>query len=251
MEDLLTTRQVLNILKVDRITVYRMLQDGRIKGVKIGQQWRFPRKEVDRILNADQTEREIIQPRPQTRSGSFPTHCLQTIQDLFSFVAQVSSMIIDSEGNPLTEISQPCRYCKIILQSLPGLAACQESWKEIAKRSNTGSRYFTCHAGLQYISAPIIDKEKTVGYFLVGEFYWQAPSEHEVLDRAQALASGHNLSQATLSQAANTIPVIEKDQHSRVESWPIAAARAVQTILQERTSLIDRLQQIADLSKID
>jgi excisionase family DNA binding protein len=38
----LTTRQVQNILQVDRITIYRMLQDGRLKGVKIGQQWRFP-----------------------------------------------------------------------------------------------------------------------------------------------------------------------------------------------------------------
>ena len=34
MTDLLTTRQVQDILKVDRITIYRMLQDGRLKGVK-------------------------------------------------------------------------------------------------------------------------------------------------------------------------------------------------------------------------
>ena len=43
MDVLLTTREVLDMLKVDRITIYRMLQDGRIKGVKIGQQWRFAR----------------------------------------------------------------------------------------------------------------------------------------------------------------------------------------------------------------
>jgi excisionase family DNA binding protein len=53
MTDLLTTRQVQEILKVDRITIYRMLQDGRLKGVKIGQQWRFARREVERLLQQE------------------------------------------------------------------------------------------------------------------------------------------------------------------------------------------------------
>ena len=49
MDDLLTTRQVQQLLKVDRITVYRMVQDGRLKGIKIGQQWRFPLSEVEHL----------------------------------------------------------------------------------------------------------------------------------------------------------------------------------------------------------
>jgi excisionase family DNA binding protein len=249
MEDLLTTRQVLDILQVDRITIYRMLQDGRIKGVKIGQQWRFPRGEVDRILGGNQPSPESIQPK--TDPSSFPTHCVQTIQDLFSEVGQVSALVIDSEGLPLTEISHPCRYCQIILQSLPGQAACRASWKEFAKQSSAGSRYFTCHAGIQYISAPIVDNEKNIGYFLTGEFYWQPPNSHEEDERAQRLATMLNLSQETLSQAANTIQVIETEQHARVEAWPKAAARAVQTILRERLGFIERLQQIADLTKFD
>ncbi len=53
MDDLLTTKQVQDILKVDRITVYRMLNDGRLKGVKIGQQWRFPAREVERLLSGE------------------------------------------------------------------------------------------------------------------------------------------------------------------------------------------------------
>ena len=40
MENYLTTKQVQDLFKVDRITIYRMLQDGRLKGVKIGNQWR-------------------------------------------------------------------------------------------------------------------------------------------------------------------------------------------------------------------
>jgi ligand-binding sensor protein len=174
---------------------------------------------------------------------------VQTIQDLFSEVGQVSALVIDAEGEPITEISHPCRYCQIILQSLPGQAACRVSWKEFAKQTGVGSRYFTCHAGIQYISAPIVDNEITNGYFLVGEFYWQAPIAHEEVVRSQRLATTLHLSVETLAQAANTIPVIETKQHSQVEAWPAAAARAVQTILHERIGFIERLQQIANLTK--
>lgn len=248
MDDLLTTRQVQNILKVDRITIYRMLQDGRIKGIKIGQQWRFQRKEVDRITGGNQPSPEPIQPK--TDPVGFPTHCVQTIQDLFSEIGQVSALVVDTEGVLLTEISHPCRYCQIILQSLPGQAACRVSWKEFAKQSSTGSRYFTCHAGIQYVSAPIFDNEKTFGYFMAGEFFWQAPNLLEEAERSQRLATALNLTVETLTQAANTIPVIETKQHLRVEAWPTAAARAVQTILQERIGFIVRLQQIANLTNI-
>ncbi|MGB9754636.1 helix-turn-helix domain-containing protein [Roseiflexus castenholzii] len=43
MNDLLTTREVQDLLKLDRTTVYRMLKEGRLTGVKVGQQWRFHR----------------------------------------------------------------------------------------------------------------------------------------------------------------------------------------------------------------
>ena len=122
MEDLLTTRQVLEYLKVDRITVYRMLNDGRLKGIKIGQHWRFPRSEVERLVNGAPSTEERRNGEPPTAgrrdgdtqpepgqaepSSSFPTHCAQTIQDLYSEVSQISALIVDLDGEPLTEITQ-------------------------------------------------------------------------------------------------------------------------------------------------
>ena len=248
MDDLLTTRQVINILKVDRITIYRMLQDGRIKGVKIGDQWRFQRGEVDRILGVEPNAPEII--LPKTEPSSFPTHCVQTVQDLFSEIGQVSALVIDAEGEPVTEISHACRFCQIIQQDLPGKAACRTSWQDIAKQSKGGSRYFTCHAGIQYISAPIKDNGKIAGFFLAGEFHWQALDKQEEIDRTQRISSVLNIPVETLSQAVGTIPVIENEKHARVESWPTAAAQAVQSILTERLGFMGRLKQIADLTKI-
>ena len=161
-----------------------------------------------------------------------------------------AALVVDLDGNPLTEISHPCRFCQVVLQSQAGQAACQASWKEFAKKSAAGSRYFTCHAGVQYVSAPIVDVEKTFGFFLAGEFYWQAPNLHEQAERSERLAAGLDIAPETLTQATGTIPVIETEEHARVETWPVAAARAVQTILQERIGFMVRFQQIANLTKI-
>jgi excisionase family DNA binding protein len=98
-DDLLTTRQVLEILKVDRITIYRMLNDGRLKGVKVGQQWRFPRQEIERIAGGALPPPEPVQPET---NNTFPTHCVQAIQDLFSDVAAISALVIDVDGEPVT-----------------------------------------------------------------------------------------------------------------------------------------------------
>jgi excisionase family DNA binding protein len=247
MDDLLSTRQVINILKVDRITIYRMLQDGRLQGVKIGKQWRFPRSAVERLIGGAVPQPEIPQPEANV---TFPTHCVQTIQDLFSEVSQISAVIVDADGETLTEVSHPCRFCQIIRQTESGQEACRASWKEFARQSKAGSRYFTCHAGIQYISAPILAQEKLVGHFLAGEFYWQPPDPQEEASRIQRLASTYFLPVETLQQAAHTIPVIPTDQQTRVETWPTTAAKAVQSILGERTMFMERLQQIADLTQI-
>ena len=133
MNDLLTTRQVQDILKVDRITVYRMLQDGRLKGVKIGQQWRFP-PDGGRTPAGDPDSRRMraIQLSPDP---NFPTHCVQTIQDLFAEVSQISALVIDMQGSPLTEVSHPTRFCQMLLSSPSGKNACRASWQSFARDS--------------------------------------------------------------------------------------------------------------------
>ncbi len=252
MNDLLTTRQVQDILKVDRITVYRMLQDGRLKGVKIGQQWRFPLNEVERMLgvNLPATESAFTGPDP-----NFPIHCVQTIQDLFAEVSQISALVINMQGEPLTQVSHPTRFCQMLLSSPAGQHACRASWQGFARDSAVvdgvgGSRFFTCQAGLQYIGAPIFDRDIQVGLFLAGQFYWRPPEPREQAERIRRLAGAANLPLEELQAAANEIPVIDPAEHARVETWPFTAAKAVESILHERLCFVERLQQIADLTHL-
>jgi excisionase family DNA binding protein len=50
VDDLLTTRRLQELLRVDRITIYRMLNDGRLRGFKVGGQWRFSRRKIEAWL---------------------------------------------------------------------------------------------------------------------------------------------------------------------------------------------------------
>src|SRR5512133_2867572 len=169
MDEFLSTRQVIDILKVDRITIYRMQQDGRLKGIKIGQQWRFSRGEVERLLGAEPLPPKTSQ-QPDPRAG-VPTHCVQTVQDLFSEISQMSALMIDPDGNPLTQNTRACSFCQLIQNSPEGRSACQATWRSVAQGSQTAGEPHTCHAGLRYVSTPVGEEGLQAGMFLTGQYH--------------------------------------------------------------------------------
>src|SRR6476469_1611224 len=147
MDDLLTVRDVQDLLKVDRINVYRMLKDGRLAGVKVRAQWRFPREEIYSYLRA--VSPPGAGPAPSRAAQVLPAHCAQLIQDIFAEVAGVSAITTTPEGAPLTEFSRPCRFCRLILDSDSGRQGCAATWRRLATSQAGSPGFALCHAGLQ------------------------------------------------------------------------------------------------------
>ena len=69
MDDLLTTRQLQNLLQLDRVTIYRMLNAGRLPGFKVGGQWRFRREDLDAWIAA-QTAETTVDGQPSAAAGA-------------------------------------------------------------------------------------------------------------------------------------------------------------------------------------
>lgn len=244
MTELLTTRQVQNLLKVDRITIYRMLADGRLKGVKIGQQWRFPASEVERLLNG-----EITAPIPLAQAP-LPVHCLQTVQNLFTSVSQVGGLVVDLVGDPVTALSGNCQLCRMMQNTPSGALACRESWKAMVITAATGEREFTCHAGLNYLAAPVMDGETLVGWLVAGQIRLGNPMAEELSSRMQELAQTHALPASAVQEAFRQAPLIPSEKHILLHSWVTSAATAMESIMLERSGFMQRLQQIANLTQL-
>lgn len=246
MTDLLTTRQVQEILKVDRITIYRMLQDGRLKGIKIGSQWRFTQQEVERILEG-RAPRQRISADP---GPAFPAHCVQTIQNLLSEISQMCALVLDKDGNPVTEFTAQPGLSRQIMSTADGLAAYKTAWQGFAQGAPDKTGEFTCPVGLTAAAAPIHEGETLVGWFLVGQVYLDDAEREKAEKQAGELAAKFGLSAAEIADNIRAVPVLTPEQRTLITHWAEKAAQAIDSILRERSGYKLRLQQIADLTQM-
>ena len=60
-DDQVMTLEELGVyLKLPKSTLYKLVQEGRIPGQKLGKQWRFGKAAIDRWLDAEQSQTEKV-----------------------------------------------------------------------------------------------------------------------------------------------------------------------------------------------
>jgi excisionase family DNA binding protein len=251
MNDLLTTRQLQELLQIDRTTVYRMLKDGRLKGVKVGNQWRFPRRAVAALLSdRPGGPSEEVESGTAATPTPIPYDCIQTIQNVFAEVAEVGAMTITPDGEPLTAISHSCPFCDLILGSKAGRRGCIASWRKLARQPEHQPKFCTCHAGLQYARARIELDGRVQGMLIAGQFYATPPQPTEEEGRIEQLAERYGLDRAELRKTAQALPVLAPRKLNRIGTWLESVAGTFAQIGHERADLLGRLQHIAEVSTL-
>jgi excisionase family DNA binding protein len=250
MENLLTAKQVQDLLNVDRTTIYRMLKDGRLTGVKVGQHWRFPAREVNDLLGGSVAPRIDNEDQPAS-VDVLPVHCMQPVQDVFAEIAEVGAVTTDKNGTPITRISNSCDFCKLILGSESGREACTKSWRQLAEKDDATPQFIACHAGLQYARARIEVRGTLIAMLISGQFYAQEPDAKEEARRIHNLAQAHDIDETLLAQAAKMIPLLEERKVPQIGKWLEKVAHTFEQISTERSDLMSRLRQIAVMSVFD
>ena len=252
MEELLTTKQVLEILQVDRTTIYRMLKDGRLSGVKVGQQWRFPRSEVEEMLTG--TPAPPVEPAAAPRRAisreALPISCLQSVQDVSAETMEVGAIATDLDGHPLTQISNSGQFCNLIRSTESGHQACIDSWRKLARQHEKAPRFTTCHAGCHYARASIKLDDTPFAMLITGQFYITQPDAGEVQQRIARLAQLHGLDEAQLARAAAELPVLSTNKQEKITQWLEKLADTFSIIGRERADMLDRLRRIASMSSV-
>jgi ligand-binding sensor protein len=222
-----------------------MLQDGRLKGIKIGQQWRFYASEVEKLLEGASCLPEPTLDTPLS-SGKLPVHCLQTIQNLFSGMGQIGAVVLDTTGQAITKDSHPAAFCSL-LQSTPfGENACRSCRAQFASQTSLTSSWFTCHSGLSYLAEPVSDNNEVLLVLLAGPVLFAPLSPSKLIELAQT----HGLPLEHIQTTLQQIPVSSAEHTSLLQTWAKQAATALQSILTERAGLVQRLQQIAEISQL-
>ncbi len=248
MDDLLTTKELLDLLKIDRTTVYRMLNDGRLNGIKVGGQWRFSRREVEALLSGTRAAEDK---EPGLSTDILPVHCLQVIQNVFAEVAGVGVVTATPDGEPLTTFSNSCAFCDLIQSSPAGRQACAASRRDLLARRRARPEFATCHAGLQYTQAPIEIEGTVIATLVAGQFYTEAPAADEQRARVARLAETYGLDAGALADVAASLPVLDEHVRARIPNWLEDVAHTFEEVGRERAALLGRLRRIAEMSALE
>lgn len=254
MDELLTTRQVQAILKVDRTTIYRMLKSGRLTGVKVGQQWRFREEDVKRALGRASRPQAPEKANGHSQRETLPypiaTDQLQSMQDVFASFAGIGAVTTRIDGTPCTQISNCCRLCQLLRQSDAGQSACIASWRELAHLNGKQTSFFHCHAGMSYARSFIELGGYPVRMLIMGQFLVDPLTEPEKRARAAALAERFGLDPLELVEAMDNHCVLGTRRATALQQLLESMTEALEQIGEERADLLQRLHQIATVSRV-
>jgi excisionase family DNA binding protein len=138
---MLTAKEVEGRLGVDASTVYRMAADGRLPGVRVGRQWRFPPDVVDRLL---------MLPAERDGDGSaahLPADLATAVLEAMAPALGVTMVVTDLDGEPLTPLVNPAPAIRAQQRDPSFLVRCTSEWSRYAQTPHLAPRFETSRHG--------------------------------------------------------------------------------------------------------
>jgi len=154
MADMLTAKDIQELLHVDRSTVYRMAEAGNIPAMRVGRQWRFPTDQITEWLNSNATASTVAPTAASTTLPEsplrklLPLECVQLMQDTFADLMDIMIVVTDMSGHPVTEVSKPCGPFKAISELPNALEKCIADWAHFGEILELEPRLIRSHLGL-------------------------------------------------------------------------------------------------------
>jgi excisionase family DNA binding protein len=267
MTDLMTTNQVQELLQVDRTTIYRMVENGRLPAIRVGKQWRFPRPEIERWLRSQavvpNTEPASVSIEPATTPFSLspgdpklvvnsalqelvPLTCSQLIQDAFADILGVMMVTTDMQGQPVTTISNPCGFYLALAQDPNALSQCIRSWQQLAANPTIEPKFYLNEMGLLCARGLIRTGSELKGMVIIGGIAPEAwpPGANQIV----CLAEAFGLSTTHVEANADAVYRLDKAAQEKALRFVQRIADIFSHIAEDRNVLSGRLQAIASLT---
>jgi excisionase family DNA binding protein len=267
MTEMLTAKEMQDLLQVDRSTIYRMAEAGQLPAVKVGKQWRFPGDLVESWLKnqtalATPGHKDLrnfgnlgglaapkgdFAPRGDFAS-MLPLDCVQLIQDAFAEALGVMLVVTDLDGQPITQVSHPCPLYHLLDETENGHAICQETWRELGQVPALEPRFTPGFGGLLCARALVRMGNELKAMVVV--FGVAPPDWPPALEITQQLAQSLNTSVEKLQSAFESVLLLTPDEQKKVLVTIQRIADILAHIGDERMALLRRLSDIARLSTV-
>ncbi len=247
-DELMNTRELRELLRLDRTTIYHMLQEGRLPGFKVGGQWRFSRQEVETWLREQRSEVEPSAP-VKPSSNALPVSRIQSIQAIFSEAIGVGSIVTQLDGESLTEISNSCAFCDLILSTPAGARRCAASWRALASQERRQPMLQCCHAGLFYARSRIEVEDEFIAMVFAGQVVVD-DDRSDVTARLDSLAQACHISPTRLKRTMPSIRSLDGEQSRKLIALLDRLGEALSDIGRERLTLLRKLRYIAEMTTV-
>lgn len=257
MSGMMTAKEVQEMLQVDRSTIYRMAESGRLPAIKVGKQWRFPTEQVESWM---QLQIDVGTP-PVTRTNGpkinlqnddlaslIPVECVQLILDGYADLLGTMLIVTDLSGNPITQPSRPCGLFEAVSHEPHAVQKCIESWSLLGAAIDLEPTFTRSHLGLLCARSVIRVGAELKGMVIAGCLApddWP-PSAAEV----DAMAAELEVQRDLLLPRLDQVYTLDQVRRQAVLDHLKRIANIVAHIVNERKTLVGRLEAIADLTEL-
>ena len=116
-----------------------------------------------------------------------PEQTLRSMAENFYACIGLPIQIINEEGNFLVSVGDTPSFCHLFQKHLPASETCEKLHASASKKAvSLGEPYiFACHADLNHIVFPLINKQTFLGSILVGPFLMDDPDSILISDVAK------------------------------------------------------------------
>lgn len=245
MADLLTTRQVQELLRVDRTTIYRMVEGGQLPAIRVGKQWRFAQADLERWLQGAGQPRADTQPTPRVTQlprpalssapaapGLLPLPYVQMLQDAFAEALGVTIVITDMAGHPLTHVSNSCGLYSFVLRDDEAVTRCIQDWQRLAGAIPLEPKFSPNDLGVLCARGLIRVGNELKGMVFVGGI---APDQWPPAAEQVATTAAHfGLPTAALNSHIAETHYLDRRQRDHVLSFVQRIADLISQLLEDR-----------------
>ncbi len=142
---------------------------------------------------------------------------LGELLEAFYTCLELPIQVIDDKGTPLCSFGPPGTFCHLFEKHLPADDSCEKHHTKAAYQAYAlGETYiFSCHAGLNHIVFPLVNKNVFLGAVLVGPFLMEEPDSLLLLDLEKKYhLSAHDL--LKLYENTASIPLVSPAKATQI-----------------------------------